>query len=83
MRGEESKTNQFLAMEFWRRANFFDPGNGSTGKGILGAAFHDPVWTSAVLSSRDFVLALAGFLLLLSGRCRPGSPSSCWQPRGY
>lgn len=32
--------------------------------GILGAAFYDPVWTSAVFSSRDFVLALAGFLLL-------------------
>jgi chromate transport protein ChrA len=32
--------------------------------GILAAARYDPVWTSAVLSSRDFVLALAGFLLL-------------------
>lgn len=32
--------------------------------GILGAALYDPVWISAVLSSRDFVLALAGFLLL-------------------
>jgi chromate transporter len=31
---------------------------------MLGAALYDPVWTSAVLSSRDFVLALAGFLLL-------------------
>lgn len=32
--------------------------------GILGAALYDPVWTSAVLSPRDFVVALAGFLLL-------------------
>ncbi|MGX5735846.1 chromate efflux transporter [Bosea thiooxidans] len=32
--------------------------------GILGAALYDPVWTSAVLSPRDFVLALGGFLLL-------------------
>lgn len=32
--------------------------------GILGAAFYNPVWTSAVLSPQDFALALAGFLLL-------------------
>src|SRR6266536_2127304 len=32
--------------------------------GILGAAFYSPVWTSAVLSPRDFALALTGFLLL-------------------
>ncbi len=32
--------------------------------GILGAALYDPVWTSAMVSPRDFVLALAGFLLL-------------------
>lgn len=34
--------------------------------GILGAAFYNPVWTSAVLSPRDFALALAGFLLLIT-----------------
>ena len=33
--------------------------------GILGAALYNPVWTSAVLSPRDFALALAGFLLLM------------------
>jgi chromate transporter len=33
--------------------------------GILGAALYNPVWTSAVLTSRDFALALAGFLLLI------------------
>ena len=32
--------------------------------GILGAALYNPVWTSAVMSPRDFALALAGFLLL-------------------
>ena len=32
--------------------------------GILGAALYDPVWTSAVLSPRDFLLALTGFLAL-------------------
>jgi chromate transporter len=36
--------------------------------GILGAALYNPVWTSAVLSPRDFALALAGFLLLLVWR---------------
>jgi chromate transporter len=32
--------------------------------GILGAALYNPVWTSAVLTLRDFALALTGFLLL-------------------
>ena len=32
--------------------------------GILGAALYNPVWTSAVLTPRDFAVALAGFLLL-------------------
>jgi chromate transporter len=32
--------------------------------GILGAAFYNPVWTSAVLEPADFVLAVGGFLLL-------------------
>jgi chromate transporter len=32
--------------------------------GILGAALYSPVWTNAVLSPRDFALALGGFLLL-------------------
>jgi chromate transporter len=32
--------------------------------GILGAALYSPVWTSAVLTPRDFALAVAGFLLL-------------------
>ena len=32
--------------------------------GILAMALYDPVWTSAVLSPRDFLLALGGFLAL-------------------
>lgn len=39
--------------------------------GILGAAFYDPVWTSAVLAPVDFALALAGFLLLTVWKLPP------------
>lgn len=39
--------------------------------GILGAALYSPVWTSAVLSPRDFVLALAGFLVLTIWKTPP------------
>jgi chromate transporter len=39
--------------------------------GILGAALYSPVWTSAVLSPRDFALALAGFLLLAVWKTPP------------
>ncbi|MGM4932838.1 chromate efflux transporter [Tardiphaga sp. 1201_B9_N1_1] len=39
--------------------------------GILGAALYNPVWTSAVLTPRDFALALAGFLLLTLWKLPP------------
>lgn len=39
--------------------------------GILGAAFYDPVWMSAVLAPVDFALALAGFLLLTVWKLPP------------
>jgi chromate transporter len=39
--------------------------------GILGAALYNPVWTSAVLSPRDFALSLAGFLLLTIWKSPP------------
>ncbi|TIX93543.1 chromate efflux transporter [Rhizobium sp. P44RR-XXIV] len=39
--------------------------------GILAAALYDPVWTSAVLSPRDFALALSGFLLLTIWKTQP------------
>lgn len=39
--------------------------------GILGAALYDPVWTSAIFTSRDFALALTGFILLTSWKVPP------------
>jgi chromate transporter len=39
--------------------------------GILGAALYTPVWTSAVLTPRDFAMALAGFLLLTVWKTPP------------
>jgi chromate transporter len=39
--------------------------------GILGAALYNPVWTSAVLTPRDFALALGGFLLLTVWKMPP------------
>jgi len=39
--------------------------------GILAAALYAPVWTSAVFSSRDFMLVLGGFLLLTVYRAPP------------
>jgi chromate transporter len=39
--------------------------------GILGAALYDPVWTSAILSPRDFALALVGFVLLTVWKAPP------------
>lgn len=39
--------------------------------GILGAALYDPVFLSAVLEPRDFVLALAGFVALVAWKAPP------------
>jgi len=39
--------------------------------GILGAALYSPVWTSAVLTPRDFALALAGVLALTVWKAPP------------
>lgn len=39
--------------------------------GILGAALYDPVWTSAIHSRSDVVLALAAYGLLVVGRVSP------------
>jgi chromate transporter len=39
--------------------------------GILGAALYNPVWTSAVLTPRDFALAVASFLLLIVWKLPP------------
>lgn len=39
--------------------------------GVLGAALYNPIWVSAVSSSRDVAIALAGFLLLERWRVPP------------
>lgn len=39
--------------------------------GILSAALYNPVWTSAVLTPRDFALAVGGFLLLTVWKMPP------------
>jgi chromate transporter len=39
--------------------------------GLLAAALYDPVWTSAVLSTRDFAIAIVGFALLVALRASP------------
>jgi chromate transporter len=39
--------------------------------GLLLAALYDPVWTNAILSPRDFALALAAFTLLTYWKTPP------------
>jgi chromate transporter len=39
--------------------------------GVLAAALYDPVWTTAVLSPRDFLIAAAGFTALVAWRVPP------------
>ncbi len=39
--------------------------------GLLAAALYNPVWVSAVLSPRDFAIALAGFAMLVGARWSP------------
>lgn len=39
--------------------------------GVLGAALYHPVWTNAILSPRDFALALLGFVLLTVWKTPP------------
>jgi chromate transporter len=39
--------------------------------GVLGAAFYDPVWTSAVTTPLDAALAAAGFVALTVFRAAP------------
>lgn len=39
--------------------------------GILGAALYNPIFVSAILDSRDFALALAGFVLLAVWKAPP------------
>jgi chromate transporter len=39
--------------------------------GLLGAALYNPVWTTSVKTSADFVIALVGFVLLVAWRAPP------------
>ncbi|WP_051310617.1 chromate efflux transporter [Bradyrhizobium sp. Cp5.3] len=39
--------------------------------GVLGAALYNPVWTTTVHSSKDFAVALVGFVLLTAWRAPP------------
>ncbi|HEU4852298.1 MAG TPA: chromate efflux transporter [Telluria sp.] len=39
--------------------------------GLLAAALYDPLWTGAIFTLVDFLIALAGFALLLTGRISP------------
>jgi chromate transporter len=39
--------------------------------GLLGAALYNPVWTSAVLTPADFVVAAVGFVLLVVWNAQP------------
>lgn len=48
----------------WRSAQALMRGANAAVVGILGAALYQPVWTSAIVGTEEFVLALTGFLLL-------------------
>jgi chromate transporter len=48
----------------WHRAQSLMRGANAAVVGILGAALYQPVFTSAIVGSGEFALALAGFLLL-------------------
>jgi chromate transporter len=65
------------ALPFWnafrtrRVAQAAMRGTNAAVVGILGAALYNPIWTSAILDSRDFALALAGFILLTMWKAPP------------
>lgn len=48
----------------WGSAQAVMRGANAAVVGILGVALYQPVWTSAILGTREFALALTGFLLL-------------------
>jgi len=65
------------ALPFWGSLNRFSlaqaamRGANAAVVGVLGAALYHPVWTSAVLTQIDFLLAITGFLLLVVWRAPP------------
>ncbi|TDR94184.1 chromate efflux transporter [Enterovirga rhinocerotis] len=52
-----------LRHQSWAQAGL--KGTNAAVVGILGAAFYNPVWTSAVLSPIDFAIAVIGFVALV------------------
>lgn len=58
-------------LRHWPRAQAAMRGANAAVVGILAAALHDPVFTSAVLTPIDFALALAGFVALVAWKCPP------------
>lgn len=65
------------ALPFWGSLNRFPlaqaamRGANAAVVGVLGAALYHPVWTSAVLTQTDFLLAITGFLMLVIWRTSP------------
>jgi chromate transporter len=65
------------ALPFWARLRAIPSaqaamrGTNAAVVGVLAAALYDPIWTSAVFDRTDFVLALAGFVLLTAFRWPP------------
>lgn len=61
----------FGALPFWEKLRRISQmryamfGINAAVVGLLLAAFYNPVWTSAILSPKDFALAMLGFLLLV------------------
>lgn len=64
-------------LPFWGQLNRFPlaragmSGANAAVVGILGAALYNPVWVSAVLSPKDFALAMLGLLLLMIWKMPP------------
>jgi len=60
----------FGALPFWEQLRSYEKvrnsllGINAAVVGLLAAAFYNPVWTSAIFSVKDFMLALGAFLLL-------------------
>lgn len=58
-------------LPFWENLRKFDQmkfamkGINATVVGLLLAAFYNPVWTSAILTTKDFAIAIGAFLLLM------------------
>ncbi len=65
------------ALSFWKRWRTYPVmravmrGTNAAVVGLLGAGFYDPVWRGAVQRPSDFVVALAGFMLLTIWRVPP------------